>query len=257
MWGEALNTACHILNRVPLKCKESSPFEIWRNKKPSLKYLKVRGCLPKVVVPEHKRKKLGPKTVDAIFLGYVNNSYTYRFFVIKSNISSIDVNIIVELRDAISFEDVFPMKTGLPQNMISDDLATTSGSTPGQVKRMFNVGASSSHSKPNQIEESELRKGKRPKIAKDLGSDFITYQIKGDPPTYHDAMASCEAKHWKDAVKNEMDSIISNGTWELVDLPPGCSTIGCKWVFKRKLRPDKSIKKYKARLVAKGFKQME
>ena len=33
----------------------------------------------------------------------------------------------------------------------------------------------------------------------------------------------------------------------------GCKPIGCKWVFKKKLRPDGTIEKYKARLVAKGY----
>ncbi|KAL0292269.1 UNVERIFIED_CONTAM: Retrovirus-related Pol polyprotein from transposon TNT 1-94 [Sesamum angustifolium] len=70
-------------------------------------------------------------------------------------------------------------------------------------------------------------------------------------------MASLEAKQWKEAVKSEMDSIVSNGTWVLVDLPPGCTTIGCKWIFKKKLKPDGSIDNFKARLVAKGFKQKE
>ncbi|KAL2252268.1 UNVERIFIED_CONTAM: Retrovirus-related Pol polyprotein from transposon TNT 1-94, partial [Sesamum indicum] len=70
-------------------------------------------------------------------------------------------------------------------------------------------------------------------------------------------MASSEAKQWKEAVKSEMDSIVSNGTWVLVDLPPGCTTIGCKWIFKRKLKPDGTIDKFKARLVDKGFKQKE
>ena len=53
-----------------------------------------------------------------------------------------------------------------------------------------------------------------------------------------------------------MDSITANGTWE-VDKPAGCRPIGCKWVFKKKLRPDGTIGKYKARLVAKGFTQKE
>ncbi|KAL2250151.1 UNVERIFIED_CONTAM: Retrovirus-related Pol polyprotein from transposon TNT 1-94 [Sesamum indicum] len=70
-------------------------------------------------------------------------------------------------------------------------------------------------------------------------------------------MASSEAKQWKEAVKSEMDSIVSNGIWVLVDLPPGCTTIGCKWIFKRKLKPDGTIDKFKAKLVAKGFKQKE
>ena len=40
-----------------------------------------------------------------------------------------------------------------------------------------------------------------------------------------------------------------------MDLLPSTKTIGCKWIFKRKLKPNGSIEKYKARLVVKGFKQ--
>jgi len=54
-----------------------------------------------------------------------------------------------------------------------------------------------------------------------------------------------------------MDSILSNGTWELSERPHGCKPVGCKWVFKKKLRPDGTIEKYKARLVAKGYTQKE
>jgi hypothetical protein len=54
-----------------------------------------------------------------------------------------------------------------------------------------------------------------------------------------------------------MDSIISNGTWEVIDHPYGCKPIGCKWVIKKKLRPDGTIERYKARLVAKGYTQIE
>ena len=38
-------------------------------------------------------------------------------------------------------------------------------------------------------------------------------------------------------------------------MPHGAKTIGCKWIFKRKLKLDGFIEKYKVRLVAKGFKQ--
>jgi hypothetical protein len=50
-----------------------------------------------------------------------------------------------------------------------------------------------------------------------------------------------------------MDSIMSNGTSKIVDRPYVCKSIGCKWVFKKKLRPDGTIKRYKATLVAKGY----
>ncbi|GJV98295.1 zinc finger, CCHC-type containing protein [Tanacetum coccineum] len=44
-------------------------------------------------------------------------------------------------------------------------------------------------------------------------------------------------------------------TWVLTDLPPGCKSLGCKWIFKRKLKVDRTIEKFKARLVIQGFKQ--
>lgn len=52
-----------------------------------------------------------------------------------------------------------------------------------------------------------------------------------------------------------MNSLESIRTWHLVDLPPGCKLIGCKWVLKKKLKPARIVDKYKARLVAKGFMQ--
>jgi hypothetical protein len=54
-----------------------------------------------------------------------------------------------------------------------------------------------------------------------------------------------------------MNSILSNGIWELVGRPYGCKPVGCKWVFKKKLRPDDTINKYKERLVTKGYTQKE
>jgi hypothetical protein len=71
------------------------------------------------------------------------------------------------------------------------------------------------------------------------------------------AYSSLHADSWKEAVQSEMDSIMSNGTWKVVDRPYRCKHVGCKWVFKKKLRPDGTIEKYKARLMAKGYTQKE
>ena len=38
-WGEAILTACHVLNRVPTKNKEITPFEEWEKKRLNLSYL--------------------------------------------------------------------------------------------------------------------------------------------------------------------------------------------------------------------------
>ncbi|KAK4380792.1 Retrovirus-related Pol polyprotein from transposon TNT 1-94 [Sesamum angolense] len=58
-----------------------------------------------------------------------------------------------------------------------------------------------------------------------------------------------------EAINDEMDSIMGNNTWVLADLPPGCKLLGCKWIFKKKMKGDGTIKKFKARLVIQGFRQ--
>ena len=101
------------------------------------------------------------------------------------------------------------------------------------------------------------KKSKRRRVQKSFGDDFIVYLVDDTPTSIAEAYASPDADDWKEAVHNEMDSILSNGTWELSERPYGCKPVGCKWVFKKKLRPDGTIEKYKARLVAKGYTQRE
>ncbi|GJZ64304.1 zinc finger, CCHC-type containing protein [Tanacetum coccineum] len=48
---------------------------------------------------------------------------------------------------------------------------------------------------------------------------------------------------------------MGNNTWVLADLPPGCKPLGCKWIFKRKLKADGTIENFKARLVIQGIRQ--
>ena len=62
-------------------------------------------------------------------------------------------------------------------------------------------------------------------------------------------MASQDMAFWKEAVQDEMDSIVGKNTWVLADLPTGCKPLGCKWIFKKKMKVDGSIDKFKARLV--------
>ena len=62
---------------------------------------------------------------------------------------------------------------------------------------------------------------------------------------------------WKETIKSEIDSVLHNHTWELVDIPSGGKPLSSKWVFKRKRKVDGSIDKYKAGLVIKGYRQIE
>ena len=100
-----------------------------------------------------------------------------------------------------------------------------------------------------------MRRSKRERKETNLGDDFYTFLVDDDPRSYKEAMTSSDVPLWKEAINSEIESIMHNHTWEIVDLPHGAKTIDCKWIFKRKLKSDGSIEKYKARLVAKGFKQ--
>ena len=61
--------------------------------------------------------------------------------------------------------------------------------------------------------------------------------------------------NWRNAMYEEYDALVQNGTWELVSPIGITNLIGCKWVFRIKRNSDGSIDKFKARLVAKGFHQ--
>lgn len=246
LWGEALFSANYILNKLLHKKLNKTPYELWKGKQPSYKFLKVWGCLAKVAIPDPKRIKIGPRTVDCIFLGYAVNSSAYRFLVHKSENPNVHVNTVIESRNAIFFEDIFPCKDKQERS---------------SKKRTFddtNCGHEESNQQSVQKElKVYTRQSKRLKMSEFLESDLITCLLENEPQNYREAMSSPEAPLWKEAINAEVESILQNHTWELVDLPPGNKPLGYKWIFKKKMKADGSIDKYKARLVAKGYKQKE
>ncbi|KAM2380536.1 hypothetical protein EV1_040838 [Malus domestica] len=75
----------------------------------------------------------------------------------------------------------------------------------------------------------------------------------GEPETYEEARAHNDSDKWMKAMESEMDSLLKNNTYELVELPKGRKALKNKWVFK--LKNDDNMTRYKARLVVKGFGQ--
>lgn len=68
-------------------------------------------------------------------------------------------------------------------------------------------------------------------------------------------MCSKESDLWYDIMKEEINSLKSNG--DLIDLPNAVKVIECKWVYKIKKNLSGNIEKYKVRFVTKGFTQKE
>ncbi|GJV73276.1 zinc finger, CCHC-type containing protein [Tanacetum coccineum] len=72
----ALESATRILNMVPTKKVEKTPYEIWHGQAPKLSYLKVWGC--EALVKRDtltKLDKLEPRSIKCIFVGYPNAEF--------------------------------------------------------------------------------------------------------------------------------------------------------------------------------------
>ena len=201
----------YLIEFLYIKKNNITPYELWKNKKPNLSYFKTWGCRAIVRLPYPKRKKLGEKGIECIFLGYALHSKAYRFLVIESN-SSIGVNTITESRDAIFYENRFTTIPRLEYN---------------QEKEFILLPYEKSSEPPS--ESIEPRRSKRARIAKSFGPDFVVYLVEGtrnslnrqimvsfvmepDPLTFEEAMKSNDSAFWKEAVNDEMDSIMGTKT---------------------------------------------
>ena len=54
-----------------------------------------------------------------------------------------------------------------------------------------------------------------------------------------------------------MSQVMSNHTWDLVELPEGKNVVGSRWVFKVKHNADGTVERFKACLVAQGYSQSQ
>jgi hypothetical protein len=110
---------------------------------------------------------------------------------------------------------------------------------------------------PQQIVWRSTRVRSFPKRYDDYVSSVALISNEGEPSCYQEAMEVSESAKWKEAMKEEMDALKKNETWDLVELPENRKVVGCKWVYKLKKGVDDKVDKYKARLVEKGYSQKE
>ncbi|GJX95950.1 zinc finger, CCHC-type containing protein [Tanacetum coccineum] len=185
-WGEAMMTACYLLNRVPNKRNKTTPYELWYKKRPNLSFLPVWGCRAVVRLPDPKRKILGEK----------------------------------ESRDAIFDENCFSL-VPRPKDII-----------------------------PNSVESQ-----------KDDHYDLRDREIKLDHNTLTAIvlrkileliMKLCNLVMLLSRKKQLMMRLVL--LWKIIHR---FKPLGCKWIFKRKMKVDGTIDKFKARLVIQGFRQKE
>nr|GEW25996.1 zinc finger, CCHC-type [Tanacetum cinerariifolium] len=205
-----------------------TPYKLWTKKKPNLNYFKVWGCRAVISLHDPKLKTLGERGIECIFVGYVEHSKAFRFYVLKPN-DSVAINSIIKLRDAIFDENRFSSVPRLSQKSLVIGTKDIGGSVV--LKKVTEEVV--------QQHEPELKKSKRNRSLKYFRPDFQLYLIEG----------TMDIAFWKEAINDEMDSIMGNNTWVLADLTSGSKPLGCKWIFKTKLKVDGTVEKFKAILI--------
>ncbi|GJR41664.1 zinc finger, CCHC-type containing protein [Tanacetum coccineum] len=165
-WGEAMLTACYLLNRVPNKRNMITPYELWTKRKPNLNYLRVWGCRAVVRLPDPKLKTLGERGIECIFVGYAEHSKAFRFYVIEPN-DSVSINSIIESKDAIFDENRFLLVPRPSQRSLVNGIEDIGCSVvPEEIIEEV-----------VQQPELELRKSKKNRTPKAFEPEFQSYLI--------------------------------------------------------------------------------
>jgi hypothetical protein len=142
--------------------------------------------LAKVNVPINKKRKLAPKIVDCVFLGYAHHSTAYRFLVIKLEIPDVHIDTFLESRDVTFFENIFPMKnsysmSSLPASVLAD--------TSPKPSRNFDHAEHTPEPIHEEIGSEAPRMRKRARAVKSFGDDFTIYLMDDTPKTIVEAFA--------------------------------------------------------------------
>ena len=93
-WGEAVNTSCHIGNRIFFRVgTKKTAYEIWKGKKPKVKYFRVFGSKCYILNDRENLGKFDAKSDEGIFLGYSTTSRAYRVFNKRNKMVMESINV--------------------------------------------------------------------------------------------------------------------------------------------------------------------
>ena len=112
----------------------------------------------------------------------------------------------------------------------------------------------------NIVPQKPLRRSVRERRSA-ITNDYVVYDVEyecdlsldKEPKIFRKAMKSKNAEKWSNAAEEKISSMKVNRVYDLVELPDGFKTVGCKWIFSIKWDSKGNIERYKACLVAKGF----
>lgn len=267
LWAEAVRNAVYVLNRLPTRALTGiTPYEAFTEKKPDVGHLRVFGCLVHMRTPGNQIKKLDDRSIHVVNLGRELGTKGYRLFdpvsgrvyasrdVVFEEAKSWDWSKLDESENRVTYFSIQnEQEEGEENEQIEDNADYIAG---GQRTPTTQQHAST-------VDWENFDDSTEPKKFRSLNdvyneSEQVTLDEElylmgiDEPANFREAAID---NNWKKAMKQEIESIEENKTWELTTLPLGKKKIGLKWIYKLKKDAEGRIIKHKARLVAKGYIQ--
>jgi hypothetical protein len=96
-WSEAINTACHAINRLYLhRLLKKTAYELLTGNKPNVSYFHVFRSKCYILVKKGRHSKFAPKVVEGILLGYDSNSKAYRVLNKSLGLVEVTSNVVFD-----------------------------------------------------------------------------------------------------------------------------------------------------------------
>jgi hypothetical protein len=96
-WSEAVNTACHAINRLYLhRLLKKTSYELLNGNKPNVSYFRVFGSKCYILVKKGRHSKFAPKAVEGFLLGYDSHTKAYRVFNKSSGLVEVSSDVVFD-----------------------------------------------------------------------------------------------------------------------------------------------------------------
>jgi transposase InsO family protein len=94
-WSEAVNTACHAINRLYLhRLLKKTSYKLLTDNKPNVSYFRVFGSKCYILVKKGRHSKFAPKAVEGFLLGYDSNTKAYRVLNKSSRLVEVSSDVV-------------------------------------------------------------------------------------------------------------------------------------------------------------------
>jgi hypothetical protein len=127
-WSEAVNTACHAINRLYLhRLLKKTSYELLTGNKPNVSYFRVFGSKCYILVKKGRHSKFAPKAVEGFLLGYDSNPKAYRVFNKSSGLVEVSSDVVFDEtngspREQVDLDDVDEVTTTAMHTMAIGDV---------------------------------------------------------------------------------------------------------------------------------------